>query len=193
MPLLLYSLYINFFFSFSSANTYLNSYLLSSSLNGLRGSFRKFQPFIISVQLSYSSSNFKSGSYIVPSQTAPRSLMSNKSNSYSSCNRTISYSPLTINYKSTSVNVCFLTKILLLSYATLPSLFVPYRILNLYVLIYKTRSIGVGTPLYIINVINQQTIFFTSLNVDGALILLSCAFKPYLRNLYISLCQIIYA
>ena len=187
MPLLLYSSHINFFFSFSSANTRLNSYLLSSSLNGLRGSFRKFQPSIISAQLSRSSSNFKSGSYVVPSQTAPRSLTSNKSNSYSSCNRTISYSPLTINCKSTSVNVCFLTKILLLSHATLPSLFVLYQILNLYVLIYKTRSMGVGTPLYVINVINQQTIFFTSLNVDSALILLLYTSKPYLRNLYISL------
>ena len=138
MPLLLYSLYINFFFSFSSANTRLNSYLLLSSLNGLRGSFRKFQPSIILVQLLYSSSNFKSGNYVVPSQTMPYLLISNKSNSYSSCNWTILYSPLTINYKSTSINVCFLIKILLLSYATLSSLFVPYQILNLYVLIYKT-------------------------------------------------------
>ena len=138
MPLLLYSLYINFFFSFSSTNTHLNSYLLLSSLNRLQGSFRKFQPSIILVQLLYSSSNFKSSSYIVPSQTAPYLLISNKSNSYSSCNRTILYSPLTINYKSTSVNVYFLIKILSLSYAILPSLFVPYQILNLYVLIYKT-------------------------------------------------------
>ena len=187
MPLLLYSLYINFFFSFSSANTRLNSYLSSSSLNGLRGSFRKFQPSIILVWLLRSFSNFKSGSYVVPSQTAPRSLTSNKSNSYSSCNRTISYSPLTINCKSTSVNVYFSTKILLPSYATLSSLFMPYRILNPYVLICKTQSIGVGTPLYIINVINQQTIFFTSLNVDSALILLLYASKPYLYSLYISL------
>ena len=187
MPLLLYSSYINFFFSFSSTNTRLNSYLLSSSLNGLRGSFRKFQPSIILVWLSRSSSNFKSGSYIVPSQTAPYLLMSNKSNSYSSCNWTVLYSSLTINYKSTSVNVYFSIKILLLSHATLPSLFVLYRILNLYVLIYKTQSIGVGTPLYVINVINQQTIFFTSLNVDSTLILLSCASKPYLYTLYISL------
>ena len=138
MPLLLYSLYINFFFSFSSANTYLNSYLLLSSLNGLQGSFRKFQPSIILVQLLYSFSNFKSGSYIVPSQTAPRLLMSNKSNSYSSCNQTVLYSPLTINYKSTSVNVCFSIKILSPFYTTLSSLFIPYQILNLYVLIYKT-------------------------------------------------------
>ena len=188
MPLLLYSLYINFLFSFSSTNTYLNSYLLLSTLNGLQGSFRKFQPFVISVQLLYSSSNFKSSSYIIPFQTASRLLTSNKSNSYSSYNRTVLYSPLTINYKSTSVNVCFLIKILLPFYATLPFLVVLYQMLNLYILIYKTRSIGVGTPLYIINVINQQTIFFTSLNVDGALILLSCASKPYLRNLYISLC-----
>ena len=138
MPLLLYSLYINFFFSFSSTNTYLNSYLLLSSLNRLQRSFRKFQPSIISVQLLYSFSNFKSSSYIVPSQTAPCLLISNKSNSYSSCNQTILYSPLTINYKSTSINVCFSTKILLLSHATLPSLFMPYQILNLYILICKT-------------------------------------------------------
>ena len=138
MPLLLYSLYINFFFSFSSANTYLNSYLLLSSLNGLQGSFRKFQPSIISAQLLRSFSNFKSSSYVVPSQTTPYLLISNKSNSYSSCNQTILYSPLTINYKSTSVNVYFLIKILLLSYATLPFLFMPYQILNLYILIYKT-------------------------------------------------------
>ena len=138
MPLLLYSLYINFFFSFSSANTYLNSYFLSSSLNGLQGSFRKFQPSIILVWLLYSSSNFKSSSYIVPFQTMPYLLTSTKSNSYSSCNQTVLYSPLTINYKSTSVNVCFLIKILLLSYATLFSLFILYWMLNLYVLIYKT-------------------------------------------------------
>ena len=193
MPLLLYSLYINFFFSFSSTNTRLNSYLLLSSLNGLRGSFRKFQPSIILVWLLYSSSNFKSSSYVVPSQTAPRLLTSNKSNSYSSYNRTILYSSLTINYKSTSVNVYFLIKILLPSYTTLPSLVILYQILNLYILICKTQSIGVGTPLYIINVINQQTIFFTSLNVDSALILLLYASKPYLYNLYISLYQIIYA
>ena len=154
MPLLLYSLYINFLFSFSSTNTRLNSYLLSSSLNRLRGSFRKFQPSIISVQLSRSFFNFKSGSYVVPSQTAPRLLTSNKSNSYSSYNRTISYSPLTINYKSTNINVCFSIRILSPSYATLPSLFVPYQILNPYILIYKTQSIKVGTPLYIINIIN---------------------------------------
>ena len=187
MPLLLYSSYINFLFSFSSANTHLNSYLLLSSLNGLQGSFRKFQPSIILAWLLYSSSNFKSSSYIVPSQTTPYLLTSNKSNSYSSCNQTILYSPLTINYKSTSVNICFSIKILLLSYTTLSSLFIPYQILNLYVLIYKTQSIEVGTPLYVVNIINQWTIFFTSLNVDGTLILLSCAFKPYLRNLYISL------
>ena len=138
MPLLLYSSYINFFFSFSSANTHLNSYLLLSSLKGLQGFFRKFQPFIILVQLLYSSSNFKSSSYIVPSQTVPYLLISNKSNSYSSCNQTILYSPLTINYKSTSINVYFLIKILLLSYATLSSLFILYQILNLYILIYKT-------------------------------------------------------
>ena len=193
MPLLLYSLYINFFFSFSSANTHLNSYLLLSSLNGLQGSFRKFQPSIILVQLLYSSSNFKSSSYIVPSQTIPYLLTSNKSNSYNSYNRTILYSPLTINYKSTSINVCFSIKILSLSYTTLPSLFILYQILNLYILIYKTRFIEVGTPLYIINIINQQTIFFTSLNIDGTLILLLCASKPYLYNLYISLYRIIYA
>ena len=191
MPLLpsisLYSLYINFFFGFSSANTYLNSYLLSSSLNRLQGSFRKFQPFIISIQLSHSSSNFKSSSCVVPSQIAPRLLTSNKSNSCNSCNQTILYSPLTINYKSTSVKVCFLIKILLLSHTTLPSLVIPYQILNLYILIYKTRSIGVGIPLYIVNIINWWTICFTSLKVDGAFTLLLYAFKPYLYNLYISL------
>ena len=142
MPLLpsilLYSLYINFFFSFSSANTYLNSYLLLSSLNRLQGPFRKFQPSIISIQLLYSSSNFKSSSYIVPSQTAPRLLTSNKSNSYNSCNWTVLYSPLTINYKSIKVKVYFLIKILLLSYTTFPSLIILYQMLNLYVLIYKT-------------------------------------------------------
>ena len=142
MPLLpsilLHSLYINFFFGFSFANTHLNSYLLSSSLNRLWGSFRKFQPSIISIQLSCSSSNFKSSSYIVPSQMAPCLLISNKSNSYNSCNWTVLYSPLTINCKLTSVKVCFLIKILLLSYTTFPSLVMPYQILNLYILIYKT-------------------------------------------------------
>ena len=138
MPLLLYSLYINFFFSFSSTNTYLNSYLLLSSLNRLQGSFRKFQPSIILVQLLYSFSNFKSSSYIVPSQTTPCLLISNKSNSYSSYNRTILYSLLIINYKSTSINIYFLIKILSLFYTTLSSLFILYQILNLYVLIYKT-------------------------------------------------------
>ena len=184
--ILLYSLYINFFFSFSFANTYLNSYLLSSSLNRLQGSFRKFQPSVIFIQLLYSSSNFKSGSYIVPSQTMPYSLISNKSNSYSSCNWTILYSPLTIDCKSTTIKVCFLIKILSLSYTTLPSLVILYWILNLYILIYKTQSIGVGTPLYIINIINQWTIFFTSLKVDSAFALLLYTSKPYLRNLYIS-------
>ena len=191
MPLLpsilLYSLYINFFFSFSFTNTYLNSYLLLSSLNRLWRSFRKFQPSIISVQLLHSFSNFKFGSYIVPSQTVPRLLISNKSNSYNSCNQTVLYSPLTINYKLTSIKVCFLIKILLPFYTTLPSLVVLYWILNLYILIYKTQSIGVGIPLYIINVINQQTICFTSLKVDSAFALLLCASKPYLRNLYIFL------
>ena len=186
--ILLYFLYINFFFGFSSANTRLNSYLLSSSLNRLQGSFRKFQPSIISVQLLRSFFNFKSGSYIVPSQTAPYLLISNKSNSCNSCNRTILYSPLTINCKLTSVKVCFLIKILLLSYTTLFFLVVPYQMLNLYILIYKTRSIEVGIPLYIINVINWWTIYFTSLKVDSAFTLLLYASKPYLYNLYISLC-----
>ena len=191
MPLLpsilLYFLYINFFFSFSSANTYLNSHLLLSSLNRLQGSFRKFQPSIIFIQLLYSSSNFKSGSYIVPFQMAPRSLISNKSNSCNSYNWTVLYSPLTINYKLISIKVCFLIKILLLSYATLSSLVMLYQILNPYILIYKTRFIGVGIPLYIINVINQQTICFTSLKVDSTFTLLLCASKPCLYNLYISL------
>ena len=186
--ILLHFLYINFFFSFSSANTCLNSYLSLSFLNGLQGSFRKFQPSIISIQLLRSFSNFKSSSCVVPSQTIPYLLTSNKSNSYSSCNWTVLYSPLTIDCKSTTIKVCFLIKILLPFYATLPFLVVLYWILNLYVLIYKTQSIGVGTPLYIVNIINQWTIFFTSLKVDGAFILLLYAFKPYLCNLYISLC-----
>ena len=138
MPLLLYFLYINFLFSFSSVNTCLNSYLLLSSLNGLQGSFKKFQPFIILVQLLYSSSNFKFSSCVIPSQTVPCLLIFNKSNSCSNCNQTILYSPLTINYKSTSVKVCFLIKILLLFYTTLSLLFVLYQILNLYVFICKT-------------------------------------------------------
>ena len=138
MPLLLYSLYINFLFSFSFTNTHLNSYLLSSSLNRLQGSFKKFQSFIILVQLLYSSSNFKFNSYVVPSQTILYLLIFNKSNSYSSYNQTVLYSPLTINCKSTSIKVCFLIKILLLFYTTLPLLFVLYQILNLYIFIYKT-------------------------------------------------------
>ena len=138
MPLLLYSLYINFLFNFSSINTYLNSYLLSSSLNGLWGSFKKIQPFIILVQLLRSSSNFKFSSYIIPFQIIPYLLIFNKSNFYSSYNWTVLYSPLTINCKSTSIKVCFLIKILLLSYITLPSPFVLYQMLNLYIFIYKT-------------------------------------------------------
>ena len=138
MPLLLHSSHINFLFSFSSANTRLNSHLLSSSLNGLWGSFRKFQPSIILVQLLRSSSNFKSSSYIIPSQTVPHSSISNKSNFCSSYNQTILYSPLTIDCKSISINICFLIKILLLSHTTLPSPFVLYWMLNPYILIYKT-------------------------------------------------------
>ena len=187
LPFILpYSPHINFFFSFFSTNTHLNSHLLLSSLNGLQGSFKKFQSSIISIGLLCSSSNFKSGSYIIPFQTVLYLLTSNKSNSYSSYNQTILYSPLTINCKSTSINICFLIKILLPSYATLPSLVIPYRILNLYVLICKTRSIGVGTPPYIINIINWWIILFTRLNINGVFILLLCASKPYLRNLYIS-------
>jgi len=57
---------------------------------------------------------------------APRSLISNKSNSCNSYNWTVLYSPLTINYKLISIKVCFLIKILLLSYATLSSLVMLY-------------------------------------------------------------------
>ena len=138
MLLLLYFLYINFLFNFSSANTCLNNHLLLFSLNRLQGSFKKFQPFIILVQLLYSFSNFKFSSYIIPFQTILYLLIFNKSNSYSSYNQTVLYSPLIINCKFTSIKVCFLIKILLLFYITLSLPFILYQILNLYIFIYKT-------------------------------------------------------